>query len=329
MSIIRVNPARENLRLLSKIALSNAVPEETLLSNVWGGVFYHPDFVTGGAASLGLEGTSKVIVNNEARQLGVSNVIFQKRPGIRAATIPLLFQYFGHVFFHKEYEENYFADVMELLKEDCDYAYLCFTPEFNSISRISRSWGLLKSVTLALTSDDLDKWGKGFRDDVKNKINKAKREKVRIQKIESIPMKLWETSYHRKGLKPPIESDSLENWCKILVEKSLLTIYAATVGDILAAFRGQLIYGGFAYDWIAGSDPDYHSLGTNQLLMAEIGNDLKNKNIKIWDLVDARIKSIADFKKSFGASEYYHWHAYKGFNIKGKLFGALRNIKNA
>jgi hypothetical protein len=63
--------------------------------------------------------------------------------------------------------------------------------------------------------------------------------------------------------------------------------------------------------------------------MAEIGSDLRNEGAAIWDLVDARVPGIAEFKKSFGAVEYYHWQASKAFSIKGKMFEALRRIKNA
>jgi CelD/BcsL family acetyltransferase involved in cellulose biosynthesis len=109
----------------------------------------------------------------------------------------------------------------------------------------------------------------------------------------------------------------------------MLRIYIAKTNGDPIAFRGQLLQGEFAYDWIAGSDPEFHATGANQLLMAEIGHELAGGGIKIWDLVGGQIKSIADFKRSFGAREFYHYQAYKSFNIRGKIFGVMRKLKNA
>ncbi|UCC80323.1 MAG: GNAT family N-acetyltransferase [Candidatus Zixiibacteriota bacterium] len=316
------------MRLSSKIAFTEAVPEDSQLSSIWGGVFFHPSFVKNGAKYLGLEGSARTI-EYDGNIVGISNVLSRKRVGIRAATIPLLFQYFGPVFYDPAFEENFFKRVVDYYEETCDFIYLSLTPEFNSIAQFSNDWTISKSTTLAVTEKEFGGWGNYFRDDVKNKINKANREKVRIVQSDSFNGRLWELSFIRKGKRPPIKPQDLNKWCSDLLDISILKIYSAFMDNVEVAFRGQLVSGQFAYDWIAGSDPDYHHHGTNQLLMAEIGSELKNKGITVWDLVDGSIKGIADFKKSFGAVEYHHWHACKAPGIKGKIFAALRRIKNA
>jgi len=315
------------LRSSSRITFSETAPEGNKLSSIWGGVFYHPLFVSYGAKYLGLDGKTATI-EYEDLELGASNILFQRRSGVRAATIPLLFQYFGPVFYDSGMEGNFLESVMEYYEKNCDYIFLSFPPEFNSVDKLS-GWKIHKAVTLALDCSRLDEWGNNFRDDVKNKINKAKRNNVRIERMNSLNQKLWELSFSRKGLRPPIKPSDLKGWCAALMENSLLRVYAAIVDNKEIALRGQLVFGGFAYDWIAGSDPDYHYLGANQLLMAEIGSDLRKDGISIWDLVDARIPGIAEFKKSFGAVKYYHWQASKAVRIRGKMFEALRRIKNA
>ena len=151
---------------------------------------------------------------------------------------------------------------------------------------------------------------------------------MRIEQCESLPQELWSLAYTRRGLKPPLEPLALARWCERLLTNSMLKLYVAKMNDSPIAFRGQLLQGEFAYDWIAGSDPEFHATGANQLLMAEIGHELAGMNIKTWDLVGGQIKSIADFKKSFGAKELYHYQAYKSFNIKGKIFRVMRKLKN-
>jgi hypothetical protein len=315
------------LRSSSRIAFSETAPEENKLSSIWGGVFYHPLFVSCGAKYLDLDGKTAAI-EYEGRELGASNILLQKKTGVKAATIPLLFQYFGPVFYDSEMEGNFLENVIEYYEANCDYIFLSFPPEFNSVDKL-RGWKIYKAVTLALDGPRLDKWGNNFRDDVKNKINKAKRNKVRIERLNSLNRELWELSFSRKGLRPPLKPSDLKDWCAELLENSLLRVYAAIVDNKEVAVRGQLVFGGFAYDWVAGSDPDYHQLGANQLLMAEIGSDLRKDGISIWDLVDARIPGIAEFKRSFGAVEYYHWQASKAVGIRGKMFEGLRRMKNA
>lgn len=326
--ITRENPVRGNLRSSSKIAITEAVPENSQISSIWGGVFFHPLFVKNGAKYLGLEGSTGTI-EYDGNEIGASNLLFRKRIGIKAATLPLLFQYYGPVFYDPSFEVNFFKRVMDYYEETCDFIYLSLTPEFRSINEFKKNWIINKSTTLVVTDRELDSWGNYFRDDVKNKINKANRERVRIAQSESFNERLWELSFTRKGMKPPIKPSDLKKWCRDLMEISILEIYSAFMDDVEVAFRGQLVYGQFAYDWIAGSNPDYHPHGTNQLLMAEIGSELRNKEITIWDLVDGSIKGIADFKKSFGAIEYHHWHVRKALGIKGNLLAALRRIKNA
>ncbi|UCE66079.1 MAG: GNAT family N-acetyltransferase [Candidatus Zixiibacteriota bacterium] len=316
------------MRLSNKITISEAVPEDSHLSSIWGGAFFHPLFVKNGAKYLGLEGSAKTI-EHDGNKIGISNMLFRKRPGIKVATIPLLFQYFGPVFYNSIYEENFLKSVIDHYMETCDFIYLSFTPEFNSIGELKNGWKIHRSSTLAITDSELSSWGNNFRDDVKNKINKANREKIQVMRSDAFNEHLWELSFARKGMKPPIKPSDLNKWCSELLNDSMLHIYSAVAGGREVAFRGQLIYGRFAYDWIAGSDPEYHHLGINQLLMAEIGSELRKKEVAIWDLVDGSIKGIGEFKKSFGAVEYHHWQVYKAINIKGKLFGALRRLKNA
>lgn len=316
------------MRSSSKIIFSTAVPDENRLASIWGGVFFHPHFVGGAVRHLNLQGGPKTL-EYENNQIGFSNIIYQNRPGITAATIPLLFQYYAPAFYDSLLEKSFFGEVIRFYMTSTDYLYLSFTPEFNSVEMLGGNWKIYKATTLALTEGELKAWGNGFRDDVKNKINKARRSNVEIKKTSYFNARLWELTFSRRGLNPPINPQALAAWCSELMEQSLLRIYTAFVEEKQAAFRGELILGSFAYDWIAGSDPEYNKLGVNQLLMAEIGSQFAAEGIAVWDLVDARIESIADFKRSFGAQEFYHWQASRANSLRGRIFGNLRKFRNA
>ena len=312
----------------NKISFTELSYEENQLQTAWGGVFYHPVFLKSAADVLGLS-NSACYINVEDITVGAVNLLYQDRNYIKAATIPHLFQYFGVLFFSLPYEKSLMKDALSKIEAESDYLYLCFTPEFHSIDMLSKQWNLVKSVTLCMSEADLQNWGDGFKYSVVKQIKKANREKIVVKTTNAIPVELWEKSYSRSDANTPIPSDKLKLWCEDLVKGSLLKIYVAEIDSNPIAFRGELIYGNFAYDWIAGSDPEFNITGVNQLLMSEIGDDLRNSGIKMWDLVDARIESIGRFKRSFGAKEYFHWQAFRDIGVKGKLFNFLRKYKNS
>jgi hypothetical protein len=295
------------------------------LQSLWGGVFYHPTFVNAACGILKLSGRSEqIIIDGMAR--GISNSISRTRVGVRVATLPLLFQYYGPILFASE-SSGAFDEHCNKICSDFDYLHLSLPPNVNPTESVAKRWRIMPLKTVALSGKDLSAWGSDFRDDVKNKIRKAKREKVVITKSMTLPQSLWQISFERKSVSTPISPESLGAWCDALVASSLLTIYIAEINGQPVAFRGQLKFGNYAYDWIAGSDPQFHSAGINQLLMAEIGDELSKMNLTSWDLIGGEIAAIADFKKSFGAKEVMHLHLIRAFTIKGKVYSVLKNLK--
>jgi hypothetical protein len=321
-------PVPANLLSLNKIEIDRYSSEIALIEGAWGGIFYYPQFVKPAARALNLKGGTCFLEFDGNIICGL-NLLLQNRRLIRAATVPLLFQYFGPLPIRGSFNLKEMESVDRYISTVCDFVYFSLSPSAGGESVFPRGWRSVPTITLALGERDMAGWGSGFRDDVKNKIRKAKRERIHVETSETLPEKLWMLAYRRRGISLPLSPGDLTQWCSELMGDSLLKLYVARSGDVPVAFRGELLQGRFAYDWIAGSDPDYHSSGANQLLMAEIGDDLKSRNIKTWDLVGGQIKSIAEFKKSFGAREVSHHQAYKSLNFKGGIFGIARKLKNA
>lgn len=317
-----------NLLLLNKIEIDRYSSEITLIEGAWGGIFYYPHFVEPAARALNLRGGT-CLLESDGNIICALNLLLQNRSLVRAATVPLLFQYFGPLPIGGSFDLKAMESVDRHISTICDFAYFSLPPSLDREFVFPRGWRSTPTVTLALGERDLAAWGSGFRDDVRNKIRKAKRERVHVETSETLPEKLWMLAYRRRGISLPLSPGDLRQWCSELTGESLLKLYVAKCDDVPVAFRGELLQGQFAYDWIAGSDPDYHASGANQLLMAEIGDNLKSRDIKTWDLVGGQIKSIAEFKKSFGAREVTHHQAYKSLNVKGGIFGIARKMKNA
>jgi hypothetical protein len=310
----------------NRIELLEIISDDSALEELWGGLFYHPGFIAPAAKLLNLSGKAQYILFN-SRCVGALNLLQHSKLGIRTATTPLLFQYFGPVLFDPSNWSDLHDDIDKHLRSLCDFAYFSYPPGLFDKTGFG-SWQIENTFTQAVHAADLKCWGNNFKDDVKNKIRKAKRDKVIVSRADKLPVELWQTTFARRNINPPIKMEALESWSNYLISKSLLNIYIAQIDDTAVAFRGELVYGRYAYDWIAGSDPAFHSTGANQLLMAEIGNELSGHNLTAWDLVGGEIRSIVDFKKSFGAREIPHTHAQKCFNFKGRIFKYLRKIRH-
>ena len=300
--------------------------DDILTEKVWGGVFFHPLFVDTAREIFNLAGES-LFIEKGGDPVCAVNLLVRNHSIARSAAIPLLFQYYGVIFFQKDLRPEVMRRIEAHIAEKCDYAMFSFPPDFHHEALSGGGWELGKQITLALRNDDLHAWGRDFRDDVKNKIRKARKESVQIEEVDAAPDDLWARAYQRRRLVPPVAPSILRQWCQRLSAGSLLKIFVAKIDGSPVAFRGELIHGDFAYDWIAGSSPEFHATGSNQLLMAEIGSRLIETGIRTWDLVGGSVKSIRDFKKSFGAQDYIHYHGKICFNLKGKLFSILRKIK--
>ncbi len=292
----------------------------------WGDLFFHPRFVNAAADIFKIYG-QPVVLSSEGSPVFVLNLLSRSIGPFKTATIPLLFQYFGAISLKTGLEGKDVVALNDYLSGFCDFALFSFPPGFPVEPLRETGWNLRKTMTLALYEDDLRTWGLNFRDDVKNKIRKAEKNGVEVDRADAFPAHLWELAYERKGLSAPVNSKSLARWCDRLISDSKLRIFAARKNGLAVAFRGELISGKYAYDWIAGSDPDYHAVGVNQLLMMEIGKSLGASGVRTWDLVGGEIKSIYDFKKSFGAKEAIHFQGEKYFNLKGRIFCGLRRFK--
>ncbi len=292
----------------------------------WGDIFFHPRFLKPARESLKLKGEVSIISAGGAPTFAV-NLLTRTAGPFRTATLPLLFQYFGALALRDDLGKIETRELNSSIARKCDYAIFSFPPGFPVDILELDGWRLRKFVTPVFFEKDMNEWGRGFRDDVKNKIRKAKRNSVEISQTDSFPIELWERTYVRKNMNPPIEPIALAEWCASLVNDSLLKIFTANIDGIPVAFRGELVSGDFAYDWIAGSNPDFHATGANQLLMSDIGRGLADSGVKTWDLVGGQIQSIYDFKKSFGAKDVVYYQGEKSFNLKGKLFSYLRKIK--
>ncbi len=244
-----------------------------------------------------------ITIESDNEPITVANLMRHRPRLFHSATIPLLFQYYGSLPLADQTNELP-REFEQYLSNHFDFVYLSLPPKVK-INQLSKNWKVLPQKTPAVLSDSLKSWGNKFRDDVKNKIHKARRENIEIVPGNTFPSALWQLTFQRRGMSPPISPEALKLWCDELIKESLLRIYLAKLRDQTVAFRCELVFGAFAYDWLAGSDPQYHATGANQLLMAETGQELGALNLDAWDLVGGQVNAVDDFKEIFRRPGYW------------------------
>jgi len=327
MSKPRHPPVWVKLQLSNNNELTDIPLDDKLLGNVWGGIFFHPAFVSISAKILGLNGSPQYLFADGKAILAL-NLITHKRP-VRVSTLPNLYQYFGILPINSEiFGKGNILEVDNVFDRFLDYAYFSLTPEINAQIGNFAGWRTNKIANLILDKDGILNWGSDFLYMVRKQIKKARNNQIEIAEIDYFPKNIWKKSFERKGLKTPLSPEKLEQWCQALLRENSLKIFAAKINGEILAFRGQLIQNKFAYDWVAGSNPEFNTTGGNQLLMAEIGDYLRAHNIILWDLLGGQIKGIADFKRSFGAKDIFHYHISKCFSLTGNIYNILRKVRH-
>jgi len=288
-----------------------------------GSVFYNPEFLRIAAEMLELQPCPLVFIK-ENRVAALANFMLNIKYGINTMTIPKLFQYYGPA--RLEPDSRVINTMEKYLEHKVDLAIFSLTPEFTSKKEFD-FWKKGDRLTYYLKPETFENLRKNCFEDVKNKLNKAIKSKIAVKLIGEFPYNIYMETFRRRNLNPPLVESRLALWVNKLIEIGLAKTYAAYQADKLVAFRTQLIAHGYAYDWLAGSLPEAQPYGVNQFLMLSIGQELFEANIINWDLLGGDIKSIGDFKRSFGSEMRPHLQVERAFTLKGKIYRALMKLK--
>jgi len=286
-----------------------------------GSVFYEPEFLVTTSEVLNLEFKPILILQNN-NILGIANHLISQRAGIRQSSIPRLIQYYGPVIFSGI---NKFS-IGELLPQDIDLCIFSLLPEMNRELK-APGWHKNERLTYYLDTNEFEKMLSSCAASCKNKISKAVKNNIEVVENNSLPMDIYAHTFSRRNMTPPIALDTLAKWTERLSELGLLKTFIARQNSISIAFRSILYYGRYAYDWVSGALPEALRFGANNLLVLKVGEQLYNEGITHYDLVSGDIKSIADFKKSFGSKPVNHIQIDKTFSLKGKLYRGLMKMR--
>jgi len=254
----------------------------------------------------------------------MANLLASKKYGIKTALIPPLFQYYGPISPANDEESIY--ELIGHINNNYDTAVFSLPPESRP-KAIPSKWQTRKRLTYYLKPDDFEVMKARSVHSVRKQVNKSLNARVEFKREDKFYPDIYEASFDRQKVKPPLDIRLLTDWIDKLTELKLAEIFTTLIDGKPAAFRAQLICGHYAYDWLAGCYLQYHNLGVNNFLVLKIGDYLHKKGIVNWDLLGGDIESIGNFKKSFGSIPVQHFQIERSFTGKGRLYRTLMKAK--
>lgn len=149
----------------------------------------------------------------------------------------------------------------------------------------------------------------------KKQIKKAEKEEFNTKPCDdtNIMHNLWNKTFKRQNISCPVSSSELKYlYQKIKDRSSGQGFVTFTKSGEPVSFRICLwSNSNITYDWIAGTDPSYFSLGVASFNVWTTLQYLKSQGFSTFDWCGANIQSIANFKLSFGAKLTPHYDISK------------------
>lgn len=292
--------------------------------NFPGSVFYEPGFLVTLADIQNLE-FAPIIALKGNRIVGLANLLIRRRAGIKSSSIPTLIQYYGPVNLTDEIDVTGLI-IEKLAMDKIDLSIFSLPPEYGHEFNYS-GWRKSERLTYFLKPNTFESMFSCSTSSCKNKINKAIRNNIEVAESKSVPIDIYSKTFTRRNMMPPISLDTLTKWSDRLNELGLLKTFIARHNSISIAFRSIFYYGRYAYNWVSGALPEAFKYGAGNLLMVKVCEYLFKKGIIHYDLVGGDIKSIAEFKKSFGSIPKKHIQVERSFTLKGKIYRGLMKMK--
>jgi len=288
-----------------------------------GAIFYHPEFLEIAACVQKLN-YNPVVFKRDNEILAIANILQRKKFTVRSSTIPHLFQYYGPLILKND--PQIASAIEKHLRPVTDTAIFSITPELTGVGRFP-GWRIYPRLTYYLAPDSYENMKTRCDATFKKKLNKAAAADLTISQIDKFPWHIYEATFSRKKLAPPLDRQTTCDWVEKLTARGFAATYMIEYEGEMVAFRTELVYNEYASDWLAGSLYDFPKIGINQFLMLKIGEILFRKGISHWDLSGGDIEGVRQFKRSFGAEAKAHIQLEKSFSIKGWVYRKAMKLK--
>ena len=155
---------------------------------------------------------------------------------------------------------------------------------------------------------DMDAVWDGYSQSLRRKLRRVPAGGFRLDLDPSTAMvvRMFEQSYSRHGLRPPLPGELLTRWLGELRRSGTAECYTALHPDGRpAAARVVIRDGARLFDWLAGSDPTVAPSASHWLVHTLLVR-YSAAGCTLFDFMGANTPGVSDFKRSFGGT----LHAY-------------------
>jgi CelD/BcsL family acetyltransferase involved in cellulose biosynthesis len=175
----------------------------------------------------------------------------------------------------------------------------------------TRGWRLHKQQTIRIALSDMQSVWDGYSQSLRRKLRRVSEGVLTLDREPPINVivRMFEQSYLRHGVLPPIPASTIEQWLLALRHRDIVHCYAARHADgRCASVRVVIRSGDVLYDWLAGSDPTVSPSASHWLLHA-ILELYAAKGCALFDFMGANTPGVTDFKRSFGGYGHVYYEA--------------------
>jgi len=193
--------------------------------------------------------------------------------------------------------------LFDAVERHCHFAALSFSAtDDEQRLLIHRRWRLHNRVTRRVRIDDIDALWSGYSQSLRRKLRRAEEQQLTLMYDVSpkLVVDMYEASYRRHGIRPPIPGSSIAEWLRSLRAEGIIESFAAyRVDGVPAAVRVCIRHGDVVYDWLAGADPIVSESASHWLVHAILCK-YSYAGAREFDFMGANTPGVADFKRSFG-----------------------------
>jgi hypothetical protein len=142
--------------------------------------------------------------------------------------------------------------------------------------------------------------------------------------------KLYAMTYHRQNLKPPVAQSFFEHIFNLLKTQSWGEMWVAETASGEIASAEILVWDNKrAYAWSAASHTEHRKTGATSALLYREFQDLKNRDVKEYDLMSANIPHLASFNSDFNPTLVPYYQVEKStfkFDIAMRTMTATKRL---
>lgn len=210
--------------------------------------------------------------------------------------------------------------ITEYLVKKYNYISIFLTPHFLDIRPLLwNGWQPYVNYTYEIDLHDVDQLWNQIDKNAKYEINKAKKNGLKISndKEEEEFYNLYDKTFQKQNLNPPISLDFFKNLVKIIIQEKKGKLYFASNNEDVVVASALVVWDDKkAYYLMASSDPIV-KVGAPSFLLWNIIVDMSDR-FKSIDLVGANTPHIIKFKREFSTSlvPYYSVEKFSSVFIK-------------